>query len=159
MKVEPNYPETVVVLVKYKDQYTWYVSEKEMWIMDLLALDNAFRRKFNRPEVTETEADYEERVGCEILSEKNIGQFQQAMKDYEVSYDDLADYFRLYSEVYGDGADTEVDTSFYIDFDSRTFYSFFRDPGSYEQFVPTGWSGIYELDAAKIVPEQAYAGK
>lgn len=159
MKVEPNYLETVVVLVKYKDQYTWYVSEKEMWIMDLLALDNAFRRKFNQPEVTETEADYEERVGCEILSEHNIEQFQQAMKDYEVRYDDLADYFRLYSEVYGDGADAGVDISFYIDFDSRTFYSFFRDPGSYEQFVPAGWSGIYELDAAKIIPEQAYAGK
>lgn len=153
--MEPNFPDTVVVLVKHEGKYTWYVSEKELWIMDLLELDNAFRRKFNQPEVTETEADYEERVGCEILSEKNIEQFQEAMKDFEVSYTELINYFNLYSEVYLNGVNSEVETSFYLDFDNKFFYSFFQEPGSYEDFVPTGWRGIFEKVAKKIIPENA----
>lgn len=128
MKVEPNFPDTVVVLVKHEEKYTWYVSEKELWIMDLLQLENAFRRKFNQPKVTETEADYEERVGCEILSEKNIRQFQEAMKDFEVSYTELIEHFNLYSEVYLDGVNSEVETSFYLDFDNKIFYSFLKNP-------------------------------
>ncbi|WP_146189895.1 hypothetical protein [Paenibacillus elgii] len=155
LKVEPNFPDTVVVLVKHEGKYTWYVSEKELWIMDLLELDNAFRRKFNQPEVTETEADYEEREGCEILSEKNIAQFQEAMKEYKVSYTELTDYFNLYSEVYLDGVSSAVETSFYLDFDNKIFYSFFKEPGSYEQFVPTGWRGIFEEDVQKVIPENA----
>ncbi|BFH17778.1 hypothetical protein P4K96_19580 [Bacillus cereus] len=155
MKVEPNFPDTVVVLVKHEEKYTWYVSEKELWIMDLLQLENAFRRKFNQPKVTETEADYEERVGCEILSEKNISQFQEAMKDFEVSYTELIEYFNLYSEVYLDGVNSEVETSFYLDFDNKIFYSFFKEPGSYEYFVPTDWKGIFEKDAKKVIPENA----
>ncbi|MFF2484298.1 hypothetical protein [Paenibacillus sp. NPDC058071] len=155
MKVEPNFPNTVVVLVKHKEEYSWYVSEKELWIMDLVKLDNAFRRKFNQPEVTETEADYEERVGCEILSEKNIEQFQEAVEHFKVSYTELADYFKLYSEVYLDGENPEVDTSFYLDFDHKIFHSFFKEPGSYEDFVPTGWRGIYEKVEKDIIPENA----
>lgn len=153
LKVEPNSPDEVVVLVKYKEKYTWYVSEKELWIMDLLELDNAFRRKFHEPEVTETEADFEERIGCEILSEKNIEQFQEAIKDFEVSYTELIDYFQLYSEVYLDGMNSEVEISFYLDFDSKIFYSFFKEPGSYEEFVPTGWRGIFERNSKKIIPD------
>lgn len=123
--------------------------------MDLLELDNAFRRKFNEPEVTETNADYIERVGCEILSEKNVEQFQKAMKDYTVSYTELIDYYNLYSEVYLNGVNPGVETSFYLDFDNKVFYSFFSEPGSYEDFIPTGWRGIFEKNANKIIPENA----
>jgi hypothetical protein len=155
LKIEPNFPDTVIVLVKNKQMFTWYVSEKEMWIMDLLQFENAFHIRFGEPTVSEATADYEEREGCEILSEANMEQFQEAMQEYEVSYGELAEYFSLYSQVYGGGIQSEFEISFYLDVDNKTFYSFFSEPGSYEEFVPEGWMGIYELNAGKIIPEES----
>lgn len=53
MKVEPDFSDNVVVLIKNNNVYTWYVSEKELWIMDLLKLYNAFRKKRKLPLVNE----------------------------------------------------------------------------------------------------------
>ena len=74
MKIEPNFPDDVVILVKNKNIYTWYVNEKKLWILDLLKLDNAFRRKMGLFLVNETHEEGE-RKGFEILDSHNIDLF------------------------------------------------------------------------------------
>lgn len=71
MKVEPNYPGEIIILIKNKGKYSWFVSDKELWIMDLIKLENVYRRKRNLPEVESIQAD-DERKGFEILTEKNL---------------------------------------------------------------------------------------
>lgn len=66
------------------------------------------------------------------------------MKEYVVSYKELKEYYQIYSEVYMEGKYIEVFPSFFIDFDKKIFFSYFSEPGSYEDFVPDGWIGIYK---------------
>jgi len=143
MKVEPDFSDNIVVLIKNNNVYTWYVSEKELWIMDLLKLYNAFRKKRKLPLVNEIHEEGE-REGYEILDCHNIGHFQTKMREYEVSYNELKEYYQLFSEVYMGGKQFRVFPSFFINFDSKIFISYFSEPGSYEDFVPDGWRGIYE---------------
>lgn len=66
------------------------------------------------------------------------------MREYEVSYNELKEYYQLFSEVYMEGKQFRVFPCFFINFDSKIFISYFSEPGSYEDFVPDGWIGIYE---------------
>lgn len=140
MKVEPNYPGEIIILIKNNGQYFWFVSEKELWILDLVKLDNAFNKRSNLPEVTEVHYE-DERKGFEILNEKNVDQFLEVMKDYKVDFSELKEFFKLYSEVYPEYPKEKIQPAFYIDFDKKCFYSYFDEPGSYEQYIPDGWNG------------------
>ncbi len=124
LKIESNFPDDVVILVKNKNIYTWYVNEKELWILDLLKLDNAFRRKMGLFLVNETHEEGE-RKGFEILDSHNIDLFQVRMKEYVVSYKELKEYYQIYSEVYMEDKYIEVFPSFFIDFDKKIFFHIF----------------------------------
>lgn len=143
MKIEPDFSDNIVVLVKNNNVYTWYVSEKELWIMDLLKLDNAFREKMKLPLVDETHEEGE-REGVEILDCHNIDLFQTRMEEYKVSYEELKTYYQIFSEVYMEGEKFQVFPSFFIDFDQKIFISYFSEPGSYEDYVTDGWCGTYQ---------------
>jgi hypothetical protein len=145
MKVEPNYPGDVIILIKNKGEYSWFVSDKELLIMDLVKLENAYRRKQNFPEVKSTQAN-DERKGFEILTEQNVDQFLEVIKDYRVDYSELKEFCDLYNEVYSDCQPERAEPTFYIDFDEKSFHSYFDEPGSYEYFIPDNWHGYLHVD-------------
>ena len=111
--------------------------------MDLLKLENAFRKKMKLSQVIETHEEGE-RKGYEILNNNNIDLFQEKMREYEVSFLELKEFYNIYSEVYLDNKQIDITPSFYIDFDSKMFISYFSEPGSYEDFIPNDWNGKYE---------------
>lgn len=154
MKKEPEMAGNVVILVAHKRQFFWYVSEKELWIMNLLKLDNAFRIKSGLQKIATTEAE-DERRGFELLNEENISDFQEVIKSYQVSYKELEEYYDVYSELYLDNEEFEVNPSFYLNFDDRVFYSFFLEPGSYEHYIPENWAGIFRTNPNEFVPKEA----
>ena len=151
MKVEPNYPGEIIILVKNKGKYSWFVSDKELWIMDLVKLENAYRLKRNMPEVEFIQAD-DERKGFEVLSEINIDQFLEVAKDYKVDYPELKEFCDLHNEVYPDYQPERAEPVFYIDFDEKSFHSYFDEPGSYEYYIPDDWHGYLHID--RIVPKE-----
>ena len=151
MKIEPNYPGEVIILVKTKGQFYWYVSEKELWILDWRKLCSAFG---NIGESRDVQCEGE-RKGFEVLSEENIDAFLPIIRDYQVTYRELEAYCNLHNEVYPNDQEERVEPAFYIDFDARHFYSCFTEPGSYEYFVPDGWQGLLVDDLPQHILENA----
>jgi len=41
----PKYAETIIVLVKYKKSYRWFVTDKEIWFLDLKKLISSYLEK------------------------------------------------------------------------------------------------------------------
>lgn len=143
MLVEPNYPDDIIVLVKNKTNFLWYVSEKELWIMNLKRLGDDIDMKLKTlgKKVGERYID-KEREGLEILDHNNIDIFENRMKQYRVTYQELLDYFETHPEQLYYRNNTEVLPEFYIDFDTKIFYSYFTEPGSYEYYIPEDWQGV-----------------
>lgn len=156
MLVEPNYPDEIIVLVKNKKNFTWYISDKELWILNLKALDDDMDIKLKElGKKTEERYIDEEREGLEILDQNNIDMFESRMEQYRVTYQELLDYFEIYPEqLYYKNA-TEILPEFYIDFDMKIFYSLFTEPGSYEYYIPKNWQGILTNQIARDVMIQA----
>ncbi|WP_107951132.1 hypothetical protein [Lysinibacillus parviboronicapiens] len=150
MKCEPNFPDYVIVLVKVNNSFHWYVTEKELWILNLLKLDNAFRKKMNEPIVDETVAE-DERRGFELLDETNILDFMKVIKDFKVDSQELIDYYKVLENKEFSSREILKKISFFIDFDKKCFYSFFLEPGSYEEYIPKGWDGILSNDIGKFL--------
>ncbi|MBC2398781.1 hypothetical protein BD780_000886 [Clostridium tetanomorphum] len=138
MMLEPDGVGTVVVLIKFNNLLQYYVTDKEIWILNEEILKNAFIEKGY--EIPEYEDDI--RYGFSILSEKNIVSFLARVVNFKVSKEELKEYYIIYKELYGDiDVHYAATPIFYIDFDKREFYSFFTEPGSYEKYIPYGWNG------------------
>ncbi|WP_252254144.1 hypothetical protein [Clostridium sp. ZBS12] len=130
MKIEPDGIEDVVVLIKSDNFYQYYVSEKECWMLNITVLEVA---DWPNEDI---------RYGIPILNEDNICEFKEGIKKLEVSKKELKEYYMIYKELYGDlDAHYTATPIFYIDFDKKEFYSFYTEPGSYEEYMPKGWDG------------------
>jgi len=151
MKIEPNYPGEIIILVKNKGKYSWFVSDKELWILDLVKLENAYRQKQNLPGIQSVQAD-DERMGFEILTEKNVEHFLEVVKNYKVSYSELKEFCDLHNEIYADCCLERSEPAFYINFDEKSFHSYFDEPGSYEYYIPDNWRGYLHID--RNVPKE-----
>ena len=156
MLIELNYPDDVIVLIKNKNIFKWYVSEKELWIMDLEKLSEDLDKKLKAlgKEISQKYID-KEREGLEILNQTNIDVFEVRMKEYKVTYQDLKNYFESNLEQSYYKKSNQVCPDFYIDFDMKIYYSCFTEPGSYEYYIPDDWKGIVTNQISEEVMIQA----
>ncbi|EJO5347051.1 hypothetical protein NRP93_001119 [Clostridium botulinum] len=148
MYLEPAYYEDVVVLVKYNEKYQYYVTDKELWSLDLSKLKVAFEIKGYKIELVE-----DERMGFDVLTKEGYSIYKDKIKKYKVSYEELKEYYQLFQltkQPYDDVR--EILPVFYINFDKDIFYSFYTEPGSYEDYIPNGWQGILTEEFEKIIP-------
>lgn len=150
--LEPDGVGTIVVLIKFNNFLQYYVTDKETWILNEEVLKKAFREKGY--EIPEYEDDI--RYGFSILSEKNIDSFLERVEGSKVRKEELKEYYITYKELYGDmDAHYTATPIFFIDFDKREFYSFFTEPGSYEEYMPCGWNGYDEAgEYDKYIPSE-----
>lgn len=113
-----------------------YVSDKELWYLDLRKLIRAYERKgFCIPD----SEDFSDRFNIDIVDDDNTEQFLSEMSAYVVKTQELSALIKNkeYEEI-GD-----VVPSIFIDFDSRTLISNYPEPASYEVFIPDNWCGEY----------------
>lgn len=156
MIIDFSYPDDVIVLIKHKNMFTWYISEKELWILDLAKLRRDFEIKLRTLKKAEN-LNYTnpERDGLQVLDVNNIDRFQLKMKKYRVTFQEMKQYFLLYPEkLYYQNSD-QILPDFYIDFDEKNFFSFFSEPGSFEQYIPDGWHGILGREIDRSILEIA----
>lgn len=151
---EPD--DNVIVLIKHENIFDWYVSEKELWVLDAKKLGEDFKIKLKKlGKDIEVDIIDEEREELEILDESNIKVFKQRMKKYKVTYDELEKFFNSHlEELYYRNAN-EICPDFYIDFDGKIFYSYYTEPNSYEYYVPKGWKGIRDNKIDKDILARA----
>lgn len=136
MMLLPKYAETLIVGVKLNSNFSWYISDKELWYLDLRKLIQAYEKKgFLIPE----SEDFSNRFNIDIVNEDNAEQFLSKMSAYVVKTEELSTMIK--DKAYQDIGD--IVPSIYIDFDKRTLISNYPEPASYELFIPDNWCGKY----------------
>lgn len=132
MKLMPEYAHNIIVGVVFRNQWSWYITEREYWFLNV---------------------EMEDRFGIEVLDETTAAEFFRLIADFRVPSTelsqmlvDLRDSFQHQDEV------LEFVPALYVHFDDRLLYSLFPEPMSFERYVPEGWAGEYR-DFLELVPE------
>lgn len=155
MGIDIEYGEDIIVGVIFNNEWKWFVTEKDVWYLDLPKLETAFLEKGHR---VHNLGDYSERFNIAVLDETTVPVFLKAAKQFEVTTTDLKQ--TIYEE-----QQEIMNNKYYImkfvpsllvDFDSKMLLSFFSESASFEQYVPDGWVGKYEEFLDRVPIEQKY---
>ena len=161
MLLEPLTTENIIVGVKWDNCFSWYVTKKDLWFMDVGKMDAAYIKKFEEyglplPNLVFGDPD-PERQNIPVLDENTIAVLIPRIKKYSVTVDDLREHLRLCVEIEGP---TQVFydllPSLYLDFDTRRLYSMYTEPASFEDYVPQNWTGEYADFLHLLEPEQKF---
>jgi hypothetical protein len=127
----------VVVLVRAEGAWSYYVSEKEYWLLDLVMLQRGFERAGYR-----VDESYGDRFDIPIVDETARGAFLECMSPFRVDLRDLAELARIAVVPASEWTDVaHVFPALLVDFDARRLYSVFPEPTRFELYVPEGWTG------------------
>ncbi|MGE1128325.1 hypothetical protein [Bacillus wiedmannii] len=149
MKLEPLYAENIIVAVIYKNEFRWYVTDKELWFLDYNKLDNAYK---NLGISIEDNDETEERNEIKVLDHENVEVFLVRINQYKTTKEEL-NYLLLENIKRKNAGEDLLDFSpvLLINFDNKILYSMFPEPASYENYVPKDWIGTYE-DFTEFIP-------
>ena len=139
-KLCPLYAKNIIVAVLYHASLKWYISDSELWFMDLTKRSQAFQDQgytIYADEIDELRRD------CLILDTNNIAAFLSQISDYEISTSELRQLFQEALQK-SQCAINDFVPALYLDFDQKIFYSWFPEPIFYEKFVPNGWVAKYK---------------
>lgn len=136
MHNKPKYAEIIIVLVKYKKSFRWFVADKEIWFLDLKKLISSYLEKgFEIPNPD----DFSDRFNIAVVNEGTAGDFLQKINEFNTRTEELRKMLeqRTYSHI------SDMLPSLYVDFDDKELVSCYPEPASYELYVPDGWLGRY----------------
>ncbi|WP_066498273.1 hypothetical protein [Abyssisolibacter fermentans] len=137
MKLKPKYAEDIIVLVKYNNKYSWYITDKEVWFLDLRKLVLAY---ISKGYAVPNEEDFSDRFNIDIVNESNADEFLLKLDDNKIT----TELLRKQVENIGENELINYIPSLYIDFDMKLLLSYFPEPVSYENYIPDNWTGRYE---------------
>ncbi|WP_258875288.1 hypothetical protein [Paenibacillus sp. VMFN-D1] len=102
MKLMPEYAHNIIVGVVFRNQWSWYITEREYWFLNV---------------------EMEDRFGIEVLDETTAAEFFRLISDFRVPSTelsqmlvDLQDSFQHQDEV------LEFVPALYVHFDDRLLY-------------------------------------
>jgi hypothetical protein len=149
-----DYPLDLVALVRYRDEWIWFVSEREYWILDI----KKYKRAYKRVGVTAPWASaLEIRRDLEVVDCEQAPQFLELMKGKRVQAKDLQAELKARLSAAESLSDIcEWLPAIFVDFDRRTFVSYYPEPFSFEEYVPDSWEGRYAKFHELVPNEQRY---
>lgn len=155
MNIHIEYGEHIIVAVRLAGCWSWYVTEKEHWFMDLPRFHQAF---IDKGYDLSGDIDYGYRFDIPILNEHTASSFLACIKDEQVSVEALR--AGLIKQLSKYGSDPEAlagwAPALLVDFDNKQLSSYFPEPASFEQYVPEGWTGHYENFTGQLPDPQKY---
>lgn len=145
--MEIKYAEDLIVLVRLDKKFFWYISDKELWIMDYKKYAQSFDANDN---------DFSERFDIGILDNSTVEDFLKHMKKYRTTVTTLTKEIEKYIPLKDWDEVCHLFPTLYIDFDKQKIFSLYPESLSFEDYVPTGWTGEYE-DFYNLIPmDQKY---
>lgn len=132
--------------VCYQGKYRFFLEHNAWWILDYASYDPS--------SLTDSENNSYFRNGILVVDE-NAEEFLEAMKEAEISLDDLRHLVNKQHQItLADEDDYRGDLHlfFLVNFDEKLYVSMFFDT-TYEEYVPKGWKGIFG-DPLKYVPKE-----
>ncbi|MCX7571109.1 hypothetical protein OS242_14250 [Tumebacillus sp. DT12] len=148
MRLKPAYAENIIVGTVYKGSWQWYVTDQDLWFMDLVKYEDAFAAKGYET----SNSDFSERFGIGVLDQETAAIFFEQIKEYRVDAQELSNMLLL--EEYEGILDMQP--ALYVNFDEKELISLYPEPASYEVFVPFDWSGSYADFTVKIPEGKRY---
>jgi hypothetical protein len=143
-----KYGEEIVAAVFFRERFSWYVSEKEIWFLDY----EKFRQAFIEDglEVCSVEEVAKGRFGVGVVDENSAGRFLASMTGYKFETGELRDLFRGEFSARCKDDIIHLMPAILVDFDSRMFFSNYYEAASFEEYAPDGWSSEYSFFLERI---------
>lgn len=156
--MEPKLAENTVAFVIYKKRYQWYCTDKMLWKLDYRRLYDDYHQLYRRR--GRSDVDFVREVGSfgEFISsrfripvvDKNTA--KDFLKQIEAHQSSAGELAYLWTRAESEHARRGLLPSFYVDFDSRTFYSRYQEQdGDFEVYAPQGWRSEY-ADFLHLIP-------
>lgn len=139
-----------IVLAKLDGSYTWFVSERDYWVLDW----NSWEKAFVEAGHAAVDPGHAMRWGVAVVDRDNAAEFLRRMAPFAVSVGALREY-RLEEddgedEPEGDGI---VHPSLFVDFDGKTLHIGAVDSPAFDEYMPPGWKAEF-APFAELVPEE-----
>ncbi|PWA08146.1 hypothetical protein DCC39_15275 [Pueribacillus theae] len=81
MQINPKYGENIIVGVQYNSEFSWYVTERDCWILDLEKRKNDFIKNGFEYDVAEL---LQFRSNFLIVDKKTAGDYLAYLRQYKV---------------------------------------------------------------------------
>ncbi len=147
-----EYPEELVVIVRYKGVWSYYVSIKDFWILDQKAWACSYHGAGYEPAPDQ----YSERFDIPLVDENTAEKFLSKMKEFKVSSETLKG-FLLKNDANGVlEEESEYFPGLYVDFDGKELISDYPEPFPFEKHIPPGWNSNYATFYHKIPESMQY---
>lgn len=130
----------IIVLVTHRRAQQWFVSERDLWVLD----HDAWALAYEEAGYATNYPDHDERFGIAVVSEANAADFLALMQSYAVDVAEL------------DGAAT-IDyepamPALWVDFDARrvTIDVERVESPDFAEYLPPGWSAAHRSFLAEV---------
>lgn len=155
MKLNIEYGQTIIVAVVFKNKWSWYVTEKDYWFLDLIKLENAYLDKGYH---LHDQGNYDDRFNIAVLNEDTAQDFLNKINEFQVSTEELRTLILTTEEMNTERENDLIEYSpaLLVHFDHQFLLSCFPEPASFEDYVPDGWIGRYETFLDKVPNEKKY---
>lgn len=147
---KPRYADRIIVGVRTSFGFSWHISDRDTWIMDIYKYQNAYQSiGYNM----NLEFILGLRNNMPLLNENNYIQYLDSNDDEVVSTEELRS-----SIINFDKEDTILafQPSIYVDFIERQLYSMYPENIPFEKYVPDGWKGEFSNFIEQIPQEERY---
>lgn len=160
INLKPIYCENVIVAIMWKNKFYWCITHKDLWKLDYIKLYENIKMQYEKMSFSHKKFIHDvgnfeyfcgARWGISILNEKSVDQFLKKIEKNIIDTDELRNMYLDSS-----GAKIECLPVFFVNFDKKSFYSYFPEPESFERFIPDNWNSEY-INFYNLIPiEKVY---
>ncbi|MFI3202341.1 MAG: hypothetical protein R3Y54_12625 [Eubacteriales bacterium] len=145
--------DNIIVVVKYNNQTNYYVSDRNLWVLNYQLLSEAYSKKGFKIDINMC---YNERCGIQILDYGNCNAFLKKMEIYKTDILEIKELSDMYKDENMEEWAYLFKPSLYIDFDLKELYSNYSEPYSFENYLPENWTSSTSNFRDKIPNELCY---
>jgi hypothetical protein len=145
LEVQPV--QEIIVYVIFESKRYWFISEKELWVLDYVKFCDAFG---------EGNRDFSSRFGIEILDKKSFESFRYHILKDEVTTLQLKDLIQRKAPLISWDESGHLFPALMVDFDEKRLFHVFSEYLHFEEFVPDHWEGHYDSFFHLVSEEDRY---
>lgn len=144
-----NSNDEIIVLVKYKNEYSWFVSQREIWFFNTKKRIDAYKKLGYEVKIEWLHPIKQELL---VINDSNFNVFYERIQKYKVSVSFMQELFQ--------NAEEENKGFYYpslfVNADEKIFYSFYQEYESFEDFAPENWTAKYQNFYSEIPQNLIY---
>ncbi len=147
MLLKPKYAQNIIVGVKTSSQFSWYLTERDVWILDIMKYKESYEKNGFSFDI---DFALSLRNNISVVNEENHDLYLEEYTDYIILSSELK---KLVEHHDYESTILELRPSLYIDFNQKILLSLYPELLPFENYVPDNWIGTRE-DFTSYIPEE-----